>query len=133
MPSKRGVRANESPWTKAELASVRTELTADRDRLAAEVRACESGIAELVNDPGEGAGDDAADAGFRTFEREQEMQFAENHRELLQQNERALARLDAGTYGICEVCGGPIGKARLQAFPRATLCLSDKQAQERTG
>jgi len=45
--------------------------------------------------------------------------------------ERALQRLDTGTYGTCENCGNPIGKARLQAFPRATLCVSCKQREER--
>ena len=50
---------------------------------------------------------------------------------LLAQNERALARIEAGTYGVCESCGEPIGKARLQAFPRATLCVACKQREER--
>jgi DnaK suppressor protein len=50
---------------------------------------------------------------------------------LLSQVERALQRLDNGTYGICENCGNPIGKARLQAFPRATLCVTCKQREER--
>jgi DnaK suppressor protein len=40
-------------------------------------------------------------------------------------------RIDAGTYGVCESCGQPIGKARLLAFPRATLCVACKQRQER--
>ena len=44
---------------------------------------------------------------------------------------RELGRLDAGTYGRCENCGTPIPKARLQAFPRATLCVSCKQREER--
>ena len=47
------------------------------------------------------------------------------------QAERALQRIDNGTYGVCESCGQPIGKARLQAFPRATLCVSCKQKEER--
>jgi DnaK suppressor protein len=59
------------------------------------------------------------------------MSLANNARELLVQNERALARLIDGTYGVCERCGNPIGKLRLQAFPRATLCLSCKQLEER--
>jgi DnaK suppressor protein len=50
---------------------------------------------------------------------------------MLLQSERALARIAAGTYGLCESCADPIGKARLQVFPRATLCLSCKQKQER--
>ncbi len=39
--------------------------------------------------------------------------------------------MDAGTYGLCEVCGNPIAKTRLQAFPRATLCVKDKELEER--
>jgi DnaK suppressor protein len=50
---------------------------------------------------------------------------------MLLQAERALARIEDGTYGICESCGNPIGKARLQAFPRATLCVTCKQREER--
>ena len=49
----------------------------------------------------------------------------------LEQNLHALARLEDGTYGICENCGNPIGKLRLQAYPRATLCMSCKSRQER--
>lgn len=131
MAGKRGVRADEAPWTEDELASVRSDLTAERDRLVQELADTESGIADLVRDSGDGAGDDAADAGSKTFEREQEMSLAGNARDLLSQTERALQRLDEGTYGACESCGGPIGKARLQAFPPATLCLACKQIDER--
>ncbi len=84
-----------------------------------------------MRDSGDGAGDDQADAGAKTFEREQEISVANNSREMLEQTERALARIDDGTYGVCEICGNPIGKLRLQAFPRATLCVADKQRQER--
>jgi RNA polymerase-binding transcription factor DksA len=51
--------------------------------------------------------------------------------DLLDQGERALGRIDAGTYGVCESCGQPMGKARLLAFPRATLCVACQQHQER--
>lgn len=129
---RRGVLANEQPWTQEELADVKAELLSERERLAAEVAATESGIADLVSDSGDGAGDDVADAGSKTFEREQEMSIADNARDLLLQTEKALDRIEAGTYGACESCGGPIGKARLQAFPRATLCLECKQAEERS-
>ena len=62
-----------------------------------------------------------------------ELEFAltQNAQDLLDQGERALDRIDAGTYGVCESCGQPIGKARLLAFPRATLCVACKQRQER--
>jgi hypothetical protein len=48
-------------------------------------------------------------------------------RDMVLQTERALERIDAKTYGLCEDCGAPIGKARLQVFPRATLCMICKQ------
>jgi RNA polymerase-binding transcription factor DksA len=50
---------------------------------------------------------------------------------MLQQSLHALERIADKTYGTCESCGNPIGKLRLQAFPRATLCMSCKQKQER--
>ncbi len=128
----RGVLANEKPWSKKELADVKAELLADLERLASELATTESGIADLVRDSGDGAGDDIADAGSKAFEREQEMSIADNARDLLLQTQKALDRIEAGTYGACESCSGPIGKARLQAFPRATLCLECKQAEERS-
>jgi DnaK suppressor protein len=77
------------------------------------------------------AGDDEADAGTKTFEREHELALTQNAQDLLDQGERTQDRIDAGSYGVCESCGQPIGKARLQAFPRATLCVACKQRQER--
>ncbi len=76
-------------------------------------------------------GEDQADTGTKTFSREHELSLAASHREMLHQTERALSRIADGTYGTCERCGNPIGKARLQAFPRATLCMSCKQREER--
>ncbi len=125
------VREDESPWTKSELVEVRTELEVEIRRLVQQISGAEEGIADLLRDSGDGAGDDQADAGTKTFEREHEMSLANNARELLVQNERALARLNDRTYGACERCGKPIGKLRLQAFPRATLCVSCKQLEER--
>jgi len=110
---------------------VRAQLAEEATRLRTEIAAAEEGIADLLRDSGDGAGDDQADAGTKTFEREHEMSLTNNSRGLLLQAERALARIDDGTYGVCESCGQPIGKARLQAFPRATLCVSCKQKEER--
>jgi RNA polymerase-binding protein DksA len=124
-------RAGEDPWTPDEVGELQAELEGDAARLRSEISVAETGIADLLRDSGEGAGDDQADAGTKNFEREHEMAIANNAREMLQQTERALARLAAGTYGVCESGGEPVGKYRLQAFPRATLCMSCKQRQER--
>ena len=125
------VRADERPWTAAELAEVRALLEAEADRLRSEITEAESDIADLLRDISDTGGEDQADTGSKTFEREHEMSLAASHREILGQTERALSRIDDGTYGVCESCGNPIGKARLQAFPRATLCMTCKQREER--
>ena len=52
-------------------------------------------------------------------------------RDLIQKIDRALKRIDAGTYGICERCGKPIEKARLKALPYVDLCIKDAQARSR--
>jgi RNA polymerase-binding protein DksA len=59
------------------------------------------------------------------------MSMAKNARANLELVQEAVKRIDDGTYGVCESCGNPIGKMRLQAFPRATLCMECKQRQER--
>ena len=125
------VRPGEEPWTAAELEQVRAELEAEAEGLRADIARATHDIAEGRNGLVRDAGDDEADAGTKAFEREQELALAKNAQDLLEQGERALARIDAGTYGVCESCGQPIGKARLQAFPRAALCVACKQRQER--
>lgn len=119
-----------APWTESELADFRTALLSDIRRLSEELNMGEADLEELLEHSGDGAGDDQADAGSKTLEREQEMSVAANARELLDQSSHALKRLDAGTYGICESCADQIPAARLRAFPRATLCIACKQYQE---
>lgn len=125
------VKAEEEPWTDAELAEVRDELEQEVARVRGELEDVASDLEGLLRDPGDGAGDDQADVGNANFEREHEISLARKSAEVLQQSEKALARIDDGTYGVCESCGEPIGKLRLQAFPRATLCMPCKQKQER--
>jgi len=124
------VENNES-WTAAELKAMRTNLSKELDRLRVDLAKVESEMDSLIKDGGEGAGDDQADAGNKTFEREHEMSLLINARDMVIQTERAIDRIDNKSYGVCEVCGSQIGKARLEVFPRATLCMSCKQKEER--
>lgn len=121
----------EEPWTAVDLREVRTELLAEKERLEQDLAESEMDLQDLMRDYGGGSGDDSADTGSKVLEREQELTLTNNSRTLLAQTERALERLDDQTYGSCESCGLPIGKLRLQAFPRATLCVACKQKQER--
>jgi RNA polymerase-binding protein DksA len=125
------VREDESPWTAKELKEVRAELESEIERLTTEITTAETDLSEFLKEPIDGAGDDQADAGAKSFEREHELNLVAGARTGLEQNQHALDRLEDGTYGICESCGNPIGKLRLQAYPRATLCMTCKSRQER--
>ncbi|WP_134767577.1 TraR/DksA C4-type zinc finger protein [Nocardioides sp. 1609] len=125
------VGAGESAWTKAEVATVLGELHEQRDHSAEIVAALEEEVAGLMRDAGDGAGHDQADVGASSFERDHELTVVSHERDKVDQIDRALARIDDGTYGVCESCEEPIGKNRLMAFPRATLCMTCKQREER--
>lgn len=125
------IRDGEDPWTADEVAAQRVELVADIERMEKRIAVAEAELETLLREGTDGAGRDPADVGSSNFERDQEMSLAHNARELLDQSRLALQLFDEGHYGLCEICDQPIGKARLQVFPRATLCLSCKQREER--
>ncbi|KQP67184.1 MULTISPECIES: TraR/DksA family transcriptional regulator [Nocardioides] len=125
------VKEGESDWTAAELDEVVAELHEQHDHIAQVIADQEQELSGLMRDSGDGAGQDQADVGASSFERDHELTVLNNERDKLAQIERALARIDDGTYGVCESCGEPIGKNRLMAFPRATLCMTCKQREER--
>jgi DnaK suppressor protein len=66
-----------------------------------------------------------------TLDRELDEGLEEGAQQTLTQIDRALARLDDGTYGTCERCGKPIGEERLSARPWATLCIDDQRLADR--
>ncbi|HEX3794999.1 MAG TPA: TraR/DksA C4-type zinc finger protein [Acidimicrobiales bacterium] len=70
-----------------------------------------------------------ADSSQVTAERGEAERLASELREALDEVGAALERLALGTYGICEVCGKPIGAARLEAMPAARLCIVDAAKQ----
>ena len=125
------VKDDESPWSEAEIAEVRQILIDEIEEHRAEVAVAERELDEVLRATGDGAGDDQADAGSKTAERAHEISVAANARAGLLQAEHALEQLEAGTYGICENCGNPIGKLRLQARPRATLCMPCQEKHAR--
>ncbi|MER7074116.1 TraR/DksA C4-type zinc finger protein [Terrabacter sp. NPDC000476] len=125
------VKDDESPWNEEEIREVRGVLLEEIEQHRVELKLAEDELDDLLRASGDGAGDDQADAGAKTAEREHEISVAANARASLRQAEHALEQLEAGTYGICENCGNPIGKLRLQARPRATLCMTCQAKQDR--
>jgi RNA polymerase-binding transcription factor DksA len=125
------VRDGESLWLETELAEVRGVLARELAEMTAELSTIEKDLSGLLTQGVDSAGDDLVDSGTKAVEQEQEIALAHSLQDIREQVNHALLRLDDGSYGICESCGEPIGKMRLQAFPRATLCLSCKQRGER--
>ncbi|MDH7487149.1 MAG: TraR/DksA C4-type zinc finger protein [Anaerolineae bacterium] len=107
-------------------ARLRAQLEAERD----ELREALSHYDE-VERPNIGLGNHMADDGTEAFDQAASLALRRNQERLLEQVEKALARMDAGTYGLCERCGEPIDYARLKAIPYATLCIDCKPRAER--
>lgn len=128
---KLAVRSGERAWTKKEIARVEKELNDDLHRLTLELDQTARDLAAILRDGVDVAGADQADVGSTSLERDSELALAANQNELLTQTKTALSRLADGTYGDCADCGQPIGKERLLAYPRATLCIECKQREER--
>lgn len=125
------VRQGEDPWTPEEVAEQRETLTEELERLERKIAITDDELSDILKGGTDGAGRDPADLGSSNFERDQEVALAQNAREMADQARLALHLFDTGNYGLCEVCGEPIGKGRLQVFPRATLCVTCKQREER--
>jgi DnaK suppressor protein len=123
--AKRTRSAQETDEIRAALTERLAELQTEYDTSLVEVTAMRR---ERLDDS---AGDDQADTGTKTLEREQEITLANNLLERITQVERAIDRLGSGNYGWCERCGNAIPVERLAAFPSATLCVSCKQLEER--
>jgi DnaK suppressor protein len=123
-----------STFTKKEVDDLRAVMLAEREQLEKQLATIEeNSFAATQSDiSGEVAFDDeTADAGTATFERERDLSIENNVRDLMQKIDRALDRMDAGRYGICDRCGKPIEKARVRALPYVDLCIKDAQAQSR--
>ena len=124
--------AQVTPHVYGEFAAIRADLEERLIELRSEYRLAMIDLRDLQRTREVAtAGDDHTDAGTKTFEREQELTLAHGILERIDQVERAVARIDDGTYGQCERCGNQIGTARLEAYPSATLCVTCKQHQER--
>lgn len=111
-----------------DLAAIRAELETRRDAVGGRV----AGLAarpELGS--AQGFGKRIGDGTIEAVSRLTEIGVGRSLESGLARTERALAKLDAGTYGICDVCGAPIPAGRLRALPDSTLCVRDAAAERR--
>jgi len=114
----------------------RTLLEAERERIAAAIaylheenpRNIDDEVGEIA---GRGTDNHPADMATITFDRELDEGLEEGAQQTLEQINRALGKLDDGSYGTCERCGKPIGEERLRARPWATLCIEDQRLADR--
>lgn len=118
-PAKAGKKSNK--LTKKDLEKIREALLAYRDRLSGDL----SSIEEEARQAGEQefSVDHMADHGSDTFFHDFNLGLIENVGRTLAEIDRALARLDRGTYGTCLLCQEPIPKARLEYLPWARFCV----------
>ncbi|HPC02243.1 MAG TPA: RNA polymerase-binding protein DksA [Syntrophales bacterium] len=74
---------------------------------------------------------DITDRASLESDRNFELRIRDRERKLISKMREALTRIDDGTYGLCEVCGGDISEKRLMARPVTTLCFDCKTKQEK--
>lgn len=126
--------ARKSAYTKKDLEDLRRRLVDERAELETQLTTIEeTSFATSQSDmSGEVSFDEEnADAGTFTFERERDLSIENNVRDLMGKIDRALIRMDQGSYGLCARCGKSIEKTRLKALPYVDLCIKDAQAQAR--
>jgi DnaK suppressor protein len=126
--------ATKTPLSKKEIQELKEKLLAERKDLQAQYDELEelsfgSNQSDLSGEMG--FDEEYADAGTATFERERDLSLVNNLRDLMERIDKALVKIEEGTYGLCDRCGKPIEKLRLKALPYANLCIKDKQAEER--
>ena len=111
------------------LANMRAILVKRRDALRSALAGDLTSLRDLHSQsPG-----DVIDAAYDTAQDEVNSQLAEDESRELASIENALERMREGTYGQCEVCGGKIPMARLDALPYATMCIGCQRDVERSG
>ncbi|NLT35077.1 MAG: hypothetical protein GXX83_04195 [Gaiellales bacterium] len=114
--------------------TIRKGLLDERVKLERELLVFEKELSSSVEETsGESPyGQHLAENAAAALDREMDLTLEGNLREVLRRIDRALLKLDDGSYGVCDKCGGPIGEDRLEAAPYAVLCMTCKRREERS-
>lgn len=135
MEAEQKAKPIKSPLTKKELAVYRERLQALRDRVMDEISFLTRD--NLNRSQRDSAGDlssysfHMADQGTDNFDREFALNLASSEQDTLYEIDEALQRIDMNSYGVCEMCGCAIEKARLDAMPYARMCVKCKAQAEK--
>jgi DnaK suppressor protein len=109
-----------------DLAYFRKTLSRQLEELTHKSDAAVSGLLTTVEDSG-----DPVDQAERDLERSLSIRMLDRENKLILKIQRALRKIEDGTFGICEVCGQKIGIERLKSRPVAELCIDCKIRQEK--
>jgi DnaK suppressor protein len=124
--AKLAIPATSSKLTTRQLASLRSQLEGDRERTGMLIDTITDEMGAIVTARRDTATDDEHDPEGPTlaFERSQSSAILGQSQQHLAEIDAAIARMDAGRYGLCKSCGNEIALGRLQVRPQAALCIS---------
>ncbi|MGD2102267.1 MAG: TraR/DksA C4-type zinc finger protein [Acidimicrobiia bacterium] len=112
---------------KTTLERFRKRLEQEKERLEEQIEDYERDLenARLTESSSDRSPDPGnAEASSMKLEYAKELSIEQNTLDLLSKANHALSRIDAGTYGVCESCGGPIPVERLEVLPYSTVCVA---------
>jgi DnaK suppressor protein len=112
----------------ADVAQLRAALVAKRDEV---MQLYESDVRAGLKGASSDGNEDIVDLANSAYNRELSFAISDSERELLQQIDEALKRVDEGTFGACRSCGEPIASPRLRAIPWARYCIDCQELEER--
>jgi RNA polymerase-binding protein DksA len=112
---------------RGQLETLRSRMRSEANAVAQQARSASSGHAagELSNAPYH-----LADIGTEEFLHDMNAALVENEQRLVNEVRAALERMEQGAYGLCERCGKPVAKARLDAMPYARFCIKCAEASD---
>ncbi|MCB1109043.1 MAG: TraR/DksA family transcriptional regulator [Chlamydiia bacterium] len=112
-----------------DLEKVRKRLLAMRAQITNQVRTATEDVKSV--DAVKGYSQHQADEGTDDFNRTISLEVSEKEQGVLRQIDRAIAKIDEGTYGICDVTGNPIPAKRLEAVPYAAMTVEAQEKLEK--
>ena len=116
--------------TKPDFTLHRERLLALRARLRGDLTQMEDNALNKDHNNTTSMPNHMAELGSGNFAQEFTLSLLESDNDTLDQIEAAIERIEDGSYGLCEECGGKIPKSRLEAIPYAALCVCCASQQE---